>query len=196
MSAIMYRDRIYGLGGAGGGGGGTAAQELTAAEYAELTQAEKENGTIYFVKGKSDGYTYVNNVHGTTYGYFDVSGNATKIAAVVMLNNVIYAGFVFDTETKQSVVMDSVTLQSIATSLGKQLILATTTTLTQSETTPSLYWAYSANHDNLYLDMTNFYTSQSVGTKCGYSGCYSYLYESQDMSNKVYFMDTLYAEHD
>lgn len=56
MSAIMYKNNVYGAGG-GGGGNVTALayKQLTPTQYENLSQAEKNNGVIYFVSENSTG---------------------------------------------------------------------------------------------------------------------------------------------
>lgn len=57
MSAIMYKNVLYGDGGGGNTGSisALAYKQLTEQEYEELSQAEKINGVIYFVSDDSTG---------------------------------------------------------------------------------------------------------------------------------------------
>lgn len=55
MSAILYKDRVYGGGVTVGDIQALAYKQLTPQQYEALSQAEKTNGIIYFVSNNSTG---------------------------------------------------------------------------------------------------------------------------------------------
>ena len=174
------------------GSGGGGAVYLTQTEYDNLTTAQKTNGIIYFVEDNPYNWEFIHSVQGTTYFYSDISTDATILVAIASLNGTCYAGMYYDISSQETRVLTELELTNFATQMSMTVTYATSQTLGGTGATPTLYWVSGSNRDTLYLDVL----TDSVGTKCGYSGCKHSLFSyAPSQLRKIYFNNKQWNEY-
>lgn len=162
-------------------------EEMAKEDYDLITP---EQDKMYLVYNNEMVYGYAHSQQGTAYKYSDVLNANEKLAVLASLNNVIYAGFYFDINTRISTVIPADDFDKFADILRMTYVSDSTVTITQDMNTPSAYWSNGNNHDTIYLDATKLI---STGTKCGYSGCVSHLFYGEANNNKIYLNNRAYA---
>lgn len=141
-------------------------------EYILLSEEEKNNGNVYFVHDYSNEFVQLGFNIGTDYKYINISQDINELYIVTSLNNIVYAGFKFNINTKTSSVVTYNELSEISNKLNMSFASDTSCNLSQNNTIPSLSWTNGGNHDTFYLNATNI---SNIGIKCNYSGCAAHL---------------------
>lgn len=103
-NAVQYDviDTIYGLKFGGGGGGDASAEEMTLAEYSELTEQQKNDGTIRFIPAGSgsEGLTAIDMTDITVYKEGSMNATAVSSSEIdVTWNSGVQIGCNFDFNT-------------------------------------------------------------------------------------------------
>ena len=185
MGTIYLNEESY-----GGGSGGSGIIEISKADYDNITP---EQDQVYFVYDEGEETVFLHSKAGTAYQYSNVPSKAEQLIVLVSLSNVVYSGFYFDVSTKNTTVISSADLIALAQELNMNYNTNSTVTITQSQTNPSIHWVNGSNHDDLYLEVSNY---PSAGTKCGYYGCTSHLfYRGPYNDNKIYMNERIYSSY-